>query len=244
MFVIINLKKKYTTFLLSFVSGFVDTAGFIALGGIFTAHVTGNFVLAGASLVRASTEGVLPKLIMFPIFVAAVGATYLISCWLERFQKNALLFLMILEAIFLVAFAFAGWHFQPDSTIQMTEAQTIIVGAIGVIAMAMQNAYMKQYLAKLTMTTVMTGNVTQFSIDLTKFSFRVFKSDDVKENEAEIKERLKKVGVAILGFLFGAIGGAALFVNFGLLSVLLPAGLIVLTAFLAKNQSKITRIDE
>ncbi|HEY0427156.1 MAG TPA: YoaK family protein [Pyrinomonadaceae bacterium] len=227
------MKEKYTTFLLSFVSGFVDTAGFIALGGIFTAHVTGNFVLAGASLVRASTEGVLPKLVMFPIFVAAVGASYLIACRLERSQKNALFYLMILEAVFLFAFAFVGWHFQPESAVKMSETQTIIVGAIGVMAMAIQNAYMKQFLSKLTMTTVMTGNVTQFSIDLTKFTFRVFKSDDAEENAAEIRERLKKVGVAILGFLFGAIGGAVLFVNFGLLAVLLPAGLIVLTAFRA-----------
>jgi uncharacterized membrane protein YoaK (UPF0700 family) len=37
--------------LLSFNGGCVDTAGFLGLQGLFTAHVTGNFVTLGAALV-------------------------------------------------------------------------------------------------------------------------------------------------------------------------------------------------
>jgi len=36
--------------LLSFNGGFVDTAGFLGLQGLFTAHVTGNFVTQVAGL--------------------------------------------------------------------------------------------------------------------------------------------------------------------------------------------------
>lgn len=229
------MKEKLTAFLLSFVSGFVDTAGFIALGGIFTAHVTGNFVLAGASLVRSDLEGVLPKLVMFPVFIAAVGATYSISRQIERAGRNPLLVLMILEAVFLCAFAVVGWHFQPSLIVKMTEPQIILTGALGVAAMAMQNAFMKLHLGKMTMTTVMTGNVTQFSIDLAHCFFRLFKPAHKSEESAAIGQRLTKIGVVILGFLAGAIGGAIMVFNFGLLSVLLGAGLIALTAFLIEK---------
>jgi uncharacterized membrane protein YoaK (UPF0700 family) len=50
-----NLKPTLPL-LLSLNAGFVDTAGFLALQGLFTAHVTGNFVTLGASLVRRCCE--------------------------------------------------------------------------------------------------------------------------------------------------------------------------------------------
>src|SRR4051794_31144571 len=50
--------------LLSLNAGFVDTAGFLALQGLFTAHVTGNFVTLGASLVFG-TSGAVAKLWRF-----------------------------------------------------------------------------------------------------------------------------------------------------------------------------------
>src|SRR5215831_17788225 len=34
----------------SFNGGYVDTAGFLALHGLFTSHVTGNFVTLGATI--------------------------------------------------------------------------------------------------------------------------------------------------------------------------------------------------
>ena len=48
---------------LAFVAGFADTLGFILLGGLFVAHVTGNFILIGAAL-PTSSVGVLVKIAM------------------------------------------------------------------------------------------------------------------------------------------------------------------------------------
>lgn len=229
------MSEKLTAFVLSFVSGFVDTAGFIALGGVFTAHVTGNFVLAGASIARANTEGVLVKLAMFPIFLAAVGLSYWAACFLERKNRRALIYLMLAEAFFILLFAVVGFYFQPESGRKMTENQVLLAGGIGVLAMAIQNAFMKLHLPKMTMTTVMTGNVTQFSIDLMKRFFGVFYSDANRESAEEIGARLGKVGTVLLGFLAGAVLGAILFINFTLLACLLPCALVLLVAAQAKN---------
>jgi uncharacterized membrane protein YoaK (UPF0700 family) len=64
--------------LLSGTAGCVDTAGFLALQGLFTAHVTGNFVTLGASLVLGTT-GAIAKLMALPVFYAVVVATRLVG---------------------------------------------------------------------------------------------------------------------------------------------------------------------
>ena len=66
------MKKLDIAVLLSFTAGFVDTASFLGLEGLFTAHVTGNFVTLGATLVYG-THGVLAKLLALPEFVLVVA---------------------------------------------------------------------------------------------------------------------------------------------------------------------------
>src|SRR5271154_7080192 len=64
--------------LLSLNAGYVDTAGFLALQGLFTAHVTGNFVTLGASL-ALGTSGAVAKLLALPLFCTVVAAVRLID---------------------------------------------------------------------------------------------------------------------------------------------------------------------
>jgi uncharacterized membrane protein YoaK (UPF0700 family) len=64
--------------LLSVNAGYVDTAGFLALEGLFTAHVTGNFVTLGASL-ALGTSGAVVKMLALPVFCVVVIATRLLG---------------------------------------------------------------------------------------------------------------------------------------------------------------------
>src|ERR1700733_6645590 len=59
--------------LLSFNAGFVDAAGYLGLQGLFTAHVTGNFVTLGAALVFG-TQGVPGGALALPVFILFVAA--------------------------------------------------------------------------------------------------------------------------------------------------------------------------
>ena len=72
--------------LLSLNAGFVDAAGFLALQGLFTAHVTGNFVTLGASLVFGTT-GAVAKLLALPVFCLVVIMMRPLSSALLRLNR-------------------------------------------------------------------------------------------------------------------------------------------------------------
>src|SRR5712672_2389145 len=88
--------------ILSVNAGFMDTAGFLALQGLFTAHVTGNFVTLGASLVLG-TSGAVAKLLALPVFCVVVILTRLLSSALLRTNRPALKIVLGLKIILLVA---------------------------------------------------------------------------------------------------------------------------------------------
>ena len=68
---------------MSFVAGYVDTLGFIALFGLFTAHITGNFILLAASLADGQQTPRPLKLWAFPAFILGVAATRLLVAGCE-----------------------------------------------------------------------------------------------------------------------------------------------------------------
>jgi uncharacterized membrane protein YoaK (UPF0700 family) len=55
--------------LLSYISGFVDTLSFVALFGLFAAHITGNIVMLATSL-AGERHGLAMKLLAVPPIVA------------------------------------------------------------------------------------------------------------------------------------------------------------------------------
>src|SRR6201994_4766303 len=104
--------KMTIALLLSLNAGFVDTAGFLALQGLFTAHVTGNFVTLGASLVLG-TSGAVAKLLALPVFCAVAIAVRLLSSALLRRQLPALKIILSLKVVLLIAGAVLAIHFGP-----------------------------------------------------------------------------------------------------------------------------------
>lgn len=184
---------------LAFTAGFVDAAAFIALAGLFTAHVTGNFVLIGAELVSSST-GVIAKVLALPAFILAVMATRLIALALERRRLAPLRYLLCVEAFVLAFFGAFGLALAPFTSPDSLAA--VFVSMLGVTAMGIQNAIGRLSLGHLAATTVMTVNVTQTVLDATDLWRGASGPDD------PARARLRRMLPAVIAFAVGALAGA------------------------------------
>lgn len=213
------------SFTLSLVSGFVDTAGFIALFGLFTAHVTGNLVLAGAAFFDSPHPGNLAgKLLMLPVFVLSVmGTSYLI-----RYQQATIRTLLLVQSICIALFAIAGLVFLHPGISNQNSLITL-TAAFAVTGMGIQNTYMRKLMPAYTPNTVMTGNFTQFAIELFNLmdSYSAAKTGDTGESLQRANGSLKKVATVLSGFLLGCMLGALLVKPSGLICCLLPAILLM-----------------
>ena len=204
---------------LAFVAGYVDTLGFIALFGLFTSHVTGNFVLIGKELTGPG-EGVLLKLLAFPAFIVGVAVARLLSLGLARCGRSSLRPLLLLQAALLLAFMAAGWGALP---IRSPDAAAVLwCGMLGAVAMGLQNAQARLELAPLVPTTVMTGNVTQVVIDLVDLAL-----GQAGAERAAAKSRLRRMLPPVLGFGAGAIGGAYAWQWLSFAALSLPVALLL-----------------
>lgn len=197
--------------LLALTAGFVDTVGFIALFGLFTAHVTGNFVLIGATMV-GSHEGIIGKLLALPVFVIAVAATRLFILARERSGRDAAMPVLIGQLAFLGMFLACGLSLAPFDRGDAPAA--IRTGMNAVVAMAIQNAASRTLFASLAPTTVMTGNVTQIVIDLVDLA--------MSRGQPEARLRLSRMMAPVVAFAAGALAGALLYATAGYLALLAP----------------------
>jgi uncharacterized membrane protein YoaK (UPF0700 family) len=227
------VQERKISFALSFVSGFVDTSGFIALFGLFTSHVTGNLVLAGASFFDKNRAGIFAeKLIMLPVFIAGVAFT----SYLIKYRKATLSTLIFTEAILITCFSIVGSMCCSKADTPST-AVISLTASFAIIGMAIQNIYMRKLLNQYTPNTAMTGNFTQFSIDLFNLSDYFIKTNRqlYKDDIQPVYESFKKVAIVLSGFLSGCFWGSLLVTKIGLLCCLLPAVILLLVRLKIKS---------
>src|SRR6476660_6503798 len=163
-----SLSSRLLPTVLSIIAGSVDAISFLGLGGLFTAHVTGNLVILAAHFVSGGEAPVAPMLSV-PVFVAALGLTRLLAVALDRVGfaslRPLLLLQLLLLAGFLVLCASDGASVDPHAT------RAILAGMFGVSAMAVQNALVQISLKGMPSTAVMTTNITRFMMDIGEVIF-------------------------------------------------------------------------
>jgi uncharacterized membrane protein YoaK (UPF0700 family) len=148
--------------LLSFNGGFVDTAGFLGLQGLFLSHVTGNFVTLGAALVLGH-HGIAGKLLALPEFIAVIALARLAGTVMRARQWPVLRVFLGTMVALLFAFFVLAVSFGPFEDADTPVA--LLTALAGIAAMALQNAVQRVHLGSLPPTTIMTGSTTQATID-------------------------------------------------------------------------------
>ena len=222
-------------FVLSATAGAVDVIGFLALGGLFTAHITGNVVVLAAHYVTGGFSEVGP-LLAVPMFVTVLGAVTVAYVTVARADYPSPRGLLMLQAGLLTVCLGFGVGFGPFADADRPLA--VFVGMLAVAAMATQNALVKLALPGAPSTAVMTTNITQLTVDLATLARRLGKPDDL----AGARRRVRVTLPCVVGFVVGCAAGAGLEVSFGLWALALPAAFAMLAVAMAEREAR--RIDE
>lgn len=196
--------------LLAGVAGFVDTTGFIVFAGVFLAHITGNFVVLGAALSGQEHGSTTQKLAVLPLFIVGVVVGWLI---VRSASPRGARRIAVVEGVLLLACGGLGaWgrHSGP-----MPHAADLVAIACGVVAMGLQSMLARSL--KLPMTHVMTGNVTQLTVDLL----------DARFGRPECMANARRSIMLVAAFAGGAVLAGLLVSTVGLAVLVIPAGVLL-----------------
>lgn len=212
--------------ILSAVAGYVDAAGFLGLFGLFAAHITGNLVAAGTIFAYGIHEGLGLRLTAIVVFTISVASASLVARVARARGYRPLTALFALMTIALAVFCATGVMLQsrlrgPD------DWAVVLTGAVAVFGMGVQNALVRDVLSTLGPTTLMTGSLTQLTMDLVELALPEEERGDLgARHRMETRRRLARSGTSVLAFLLGtALGGVATTL-LGFWSIALPTAVV------------------
>ena len=185
--------------LLSVIAGMVDLTGFFTLGHIFTAHVTGNLVVAAAASVHGGPFN-LAQAIALVVFMLALAVVWLIAQASHRRGPSLARLLLLVQLLLLAAVLIFSVITRPSAEPSGLAAGIAVM--IAVSAMACQYALLRLAIPGAISTAVMTGNLTNTVLSL---------MDLLAKDRALLPVdagRLKRSVQLLIGFLFGCVAAA------------------------------------
>jgi len=185
--------------LLSVIAGMVDLTGFFTLGHIFTAHVTGNLVVAAAAAVHGGPFN-MAQALAIPVFMLAVAAVWLIAEASHRRGASLARLLLVVQSVLLAALLIFSVITKPSADPFGVTAGVAVM--IAVSAIACQFALLRLAIPGAISTAVMTGNLTNTVLSLMDLlaKGRALPSADAS--------RLKRSLHLLVGFLLGCVVAA------------------------------------
>jgi uncharacterized membrane protein YoaK (UPF0700 family) len=186
--------------LLSVIAGMVDFTGFFTLGHIFTAHVTGNIVLATVVAVDGGSFHC-AQLLAIPVFMLALATVGLIARASRRHGPSLARLLLLVQFLVLAALLIFSVITKPSADPAGVRAGTAAMMAVS--AMACQYALLRLAVPGAISTAVMTGNLANAilsAMDLLSARHPMLPHDSTPLNRSLHR---------LLGFISGCVVAAA-----------------------------------
>ena len=206
--------------MLSVIAGMVDLTGFFMLGNIFTAHITGNLVVASALVVRGGPLNP-AQLLAIPVFIVALALAWLIAELSNRKGPSLVRLLLVVQFLLLAAVLAFSVVAKPSS--DPHGVLSVIDALIAVSAMACQYALLRLALPGAISTAVMTGNLTNTVLSI---------MDALSRGHPLMSAdggRLKRSLYLLFGFMLGCVIAAMAISTMGEWAWSLPVALSAAT---------------
>jgi uncharacterized membrane protein YoaK (UPF0700 family) len=186
--------------LLAVIAGMVDLSSFVVLGGIFTAHITGNLVVLAAVAVRGGALNPVQAIAIL-IFMLATAAVWFVIREAARQSAPPSRGVLVLQ------FALLAAVLALCVTSDASQHPRGLAGGAAVLlaasAMASQNALLHMQIKGSPSTAVMTGNLVSSVI------YALDALAAAPDRRADARSRLAGVLPLLIGFLLGCVCAAA-----------------------------------
>lgn len=251
------LSLRCAILMLAFVGGFVDSAGYYKLFGLFTSSATGNLIVACTAIVKDS-GGVFAR--VFVTLAFAVGAMAATSLYIRlkyvkkvnTWTSTIILFMGEVSAL-LLAFAIGVYlEYTPEQFPSLESWQSILVGSLLGLSMGIHNGVVLAILpdapatTNATMTIVKTSGFAAYCIEFALIRCGVL-SLHPETSQVSIGQRLSEnfysfvdYVVLVVAFVLGALAGAALVLEIQLWCLAVPVVILLLILtdiFIAKRRN-------
>ena len=224
------MRALLASLLFGLIAGTCDAASFLLLHGLLTANLPGNFVLLGADWAAHRHREVLGRLIALPVFIAWTWAARTAAGELQRRGRPARPALLLAMVALLGIFVVLGVTERPF--LHQDEPNTLIVGMIGVTAMAFLNVVARMWPALAAGTTAMTGNTVRLLIDLAELAL------GQRQEEPKLLQDSGRLALTVLAFSAGCALAALVYMAAGAWCTVLPLGFAAGIAVLSPKDAR------
>jgi uncharacterized membrane protein YoaK (UPF0700 family) len=217
------------------VAGFVDAAGFLTLGGLFTAHMSGNTARLGVRLGGGQLGAALPLAVAIALFVIGVMAGAAASeLLMRRGGASTVAAVLTAQALLLLAFMLYGATVvgAGGDVASRSLSGFYALLALLVLSMGLQTASIQRVGGSGVRTTYVTGILTDLAHETVNYCARPGSPSYLRDVLGLGERRAARGRIGLLGgiassYLAGAVAGAALQARWHTWAMALPLAVLL-----------------